>query len=60
MMAIEGAMAGPLEEANAAYIRGDFVSAAHMYAELSEQGDPAAQVKLGLMYDEGRGELLPV
>lgn len=40
MMAIEGAMAGPLEEANAAYIRGDFVSAAHMYAELPSKEIP--------------------
>lgn len=54
-MTMEVAAAGPLEEANTAYDKGDFRSAEHMYNELSNQGDRIAQVQLGLMYDEGHG-----
>ena len=55
LMTMEVAAAGPLEEANTAYDKGDFRSAEHMYNELSNQGDRIAQVQLGLMYDEGHG-----
>jgi uncharacterized protein len=49
------AVAGPLEEAKAAKNSGDFETALRIYTELSNQGDPTAQLQLGLMYDEGHG-----
>jgi TPR repeat protein len=52
---IQTALAGTLEEADAAGARGDFALAAKICLELSKQGNPAAQVRLGLMYEAGRG-----
>jgi uncharacterized protein len=49
------ATAGPLEDANSAYNKGDFGIARSLYAELAVQGDRTAQFKLGEIYDEGMG-----
>src|SRR5260370_38807342 len=49
------AMAGPLEDANSAYDKGDFGVAGNLYRELAVQGDRTAQFKLGEMYEEGNG-----
>lgn len=38
-----------------AYQKGDYVTAAKEWRPLAEQGDPAAQFNLGLLYLDGRG-----
>ncbi len=48
-------LAGPFEDATAAYNRGDYATALRIRLELADQGDPAAQVVLGLMYARGHG-----
>ncbi len=50
-----GAVAGPLEEAWAAYERGDFATALHLWRPLAAQGNAFAQSNLGFMYDSGQG-----
>ena len=45
--------AGPLDNAVAAYKRGDFVSAFQLFRLLAEQGNATAQYSLGLMYSKG-------
>jgi uncharacterized protein len=52
---ISVAMAGPLEDADAAAGRGDYGAVIQILRPLAEQGDARAQVKLGLMYADGRG-----
>ena len=47
--------AGPLEDANAAYDRGDYAAALRLLGPLANQGDASAQFNLGLMYDKGQG-----
>ena len=47
--------AGPYEDAIAAYNRRDFATALRRLGTLAEQGDPAAQYKLGYMYERGQG-----
>jgi TPR repeat protein len=49
------ATAGPLEDANSAYDKGDFGIARNLYSELAVQGDRTAQFKLGEIYEEGKG-----
>jgi TPR repeat protein len=49
------AAAGPYEDAIAAYNAGDYVRAQHRLRPLAEQGDGAAQYKLGFMYERGQG-----
>jgi len=49
------AMAGPLEDGEAAYQKGDYAAAMSYWHPLAEQGDAAAQANLGLMYDTGSG-----
>ena len=49
------AAAGPFEDADAAYERGDFATATRLWRPLAEQGLAAAQFNLALMYDKGRG-----
>lgn len=49
------AVAESLEGAEAANDKGSFTTALRIYTELSNQGDSAAQLQLGLMYDEGHG-----
>ena len=55
LMISEVAMAGPLEEPDSAFNRGDFGLARNGYSELANQGDRIAQFKLGVLYDEGNG-----
>jgi methionine-S-sulfoxide reductase len=49
------AVAAPLEEGNAAYIRGDFKTAEGLLRPLAEQGNATAEFDLGGMYHHGRG-----
>ena len=49
------ALAGLLEDAAAAYERGDYPTALRIRLELAEQSNPEAQVWLGLMYARGHG-----
>src|SRR5271166_5233830 len=51
------AMAGPLEDGQAAYQRGDYAEAMRLLRPLAERADARAQTDLGLMYDNGRGVL---
>ena len=48
-------IAGPLEDADAAFERGDHEVALQSYSSLAEQGDALAQIKLGSIYADGRG-----
>src|SRR5882672_7437271 len=48
-------IAGPLEDADAAYERGDHEVALQSYRSLAEQGDALAQIKLGSIYADGKG-----
>ena len=49
------ATAGPYEEAEAAYARGDYVTALGLFRPLADQGQAQAQVSMGLMYGSGHG-----
>ncbi|MFI4998314.1 MAG: tetratricopeptide repeat protein [Reyranellales bacterium] len=49
------ALAGPYEQAKAAYDRGDDVAAFQLWRPLADGGDANAQFWLGAMYDLGRG-----
>jgi TPR repeat protein len=49
------AAAGPLEDAYAAYTRGDYATAQRLWRPLAEQGNPSAQFNLGGMYASSRG-----
>jgi TPR repeat protein len=49
------AAAGPMEDAAAAYERGDYATAIRLLRVLAEQGDCGAQVQLGVMYQNGEG-----
>jgi uncharacterized protein len=58
LVAIGGAAtAGPLEDAVAAYQRGDYVTALRLWRPLAQQGDADAQFHLGVMYESGQGGL---
>jgi uncharacterized protein len=58
LVAIGGAAtAGPLEDAVAAFQRGDYATALRFWHPLAEQGDADAQFHLGVMYDNRQGEL---
>lgn len=48
-------LAGPGEDADAAYARGDHAGAMKIYRELAAQGVAPAQFNLGVMYDFGQG-----
>ena len=50
-----GAGAGPLEDGDAAYERGDYATAVRLWRPLAEQGNADAQFILGQMYNTGRG-----
>ena len=64
LVAITGvAVAGPLEDAEAAYARGDYETALRLWRQLADQGNAQAQNKLGEMYLNGlfqafKGELV--
>ncbi len=47
--------AGPLEDAVAAYVRGDDETAVRLLRPLAEQGDPGPQYHLGTRYVRGLG-----
>jgi hypothetical protein len=51
------ASAGPLEDGDAAYVKGDYATALRIFRELSEQNDPRAEFNLGFMYEKGQGLL---
>jgi TPR repeat protein len=48
-------LAGPFEDATAAYQRGDYMTAMDLIRPLAEQGDVRAQFNLATMYNAGRG-----
>jgi len=50
-----GALAGPWEDGMAAYNRGDYVPAIHVFRALADQGNTEAQRLLGVMYRSGQG-----
>jgi TPR repeat protein len=47
--------AGPVEDAEAAYERGDYETAVQLLRPLGEQGDAKAQHSLGFLYAKGQG-----
>ncbi len=49
------AAAGPLEDSQAAYNKGDYATALRLVRPLADQGNAAAQYNLGLMYSIGQG-----
>ena len=49
------AVAGPLEDADAANDRGDYATALSLYRPLAEQGNADAQTSLGDLYAGGAG-----
>ena len=51
----QGAYAGPLEDGQAAWSRGDYATAVSLYRLAATQGVAEAQYNLGLMYDLGQG-----
>jgi len=48
-------MAGPIEDATAAFGRGDYATAIRLIRPLADQGDAEAQLDLGAMYQNGQG-----
>src|SRR6516164_6468492 len=55
ILANAGAVAGPLEDGVAAYNRGDYVPAIHLFRPLAQGGNARAQSRLGAMYRRGQG-----
>ena len=55
MMLTGGAVAGPLEDAWAAYQSGDYATALRLWRPRAAQGVALAQNNLGLMYYNGQG-----
>src|SRR5437762_804945 len=49
------AAAGPLDDAGAAYQRGDFITVLKLIRPLGEQGNAKAQLHLGDLYFDGQG-----
>jgi TPR repeat protein len=49
------AWAGPWEDGMAAYNRGDYVPAMHLFRPLAEQGNAKAQKVVGIMFRKGQG-----
>jgi uncharacterized protein len=47
--------AGPLEDADAAFNRGDYVTTLRVVRPLADQGNAKAQALLGTMYENGEG-----
>jgi TonB family protein len=50
-----GAIAGPMEDGQAAYDRGDFPEAQSLWRPLAEEGIARAQNNLGVLYENGKG-----
>ena len=55
LVAVRAAVADPLEDAVAAYQRGDYATAYQLIRPLAEQGNAVAQERLGEMYTDGKG-----
>jgi uncharacterized protein len=55
VMLAGGATAGPLQDGDDAYERGDYATAVRLWRPLAERGNPEAQFILGQMYNTGRG-----
>ena len=55
LLGIGTAWAGPLENATAAYRRGDYANALKIIRGLAEQGNALGQANLGAMYANGQG-----
>ena len=56
LWAPSAAMAGPLEDGKAAYDdHNDYPAAQKLLRPLADQGNPEAQLYIGLMYDNGQG-----
>jgi hypothetical protein len=54
LIAIAGtAIAGPIEDGEAARDRKDYATALRLFRSLAEQGDATAQEHLGVMYENG-------
>ena len=51
----EPVLAGPLEDADAAFLKQDYATALRLLRPLAEQGDATAQFNLGVMYRNGEG-----
>ena len=49
------AAAGPIEDAEVAFNRGDYVTAMKILRPLAERGDATAEYDVGVMYDQGFG-----
>lgn len=49
------AFAGPWEDGMAAYNRGDYVPAIHVFRGMAKAGNAKAQMMLGSMYQRGQG-----
>jgi hypothetical protein len=49
------ATAGPLEDGQAAYQKGDYATALKIYRLLAEQGNASAKTALGVIYEHGQG-----
>ena len=49
------AVAGPIEDAAGAYVRGDYATALRLLRPLAEQGNPGGQYNLGALYERGNG-----
>jgi hypothetical protein len=55
LLLVGSAIAGPIEDAKAAYDSGDYATALHIFQPLADQGDAEAQFGLATMYEKGRG-----
>ena len=51
----QGAHAGPFEDGQAAWGRGDYATALSLFRPLAAQGNASAQYGLGVMYKNGQG-----
>ncbi len=54
---VRPAVAGPLDDANAAYQRGDYATAEKLLLPIAEGGNAYAQYRLGLVYAEAIGPM---
>jgi uncharacterized protein len=55
IVTLDAAIAGPFDDAIAAYKRKDYASALSLFRSLAEQGDTRAQGNIGVMYSNGEG-----
>lgn len=53
--ASDPAIAGPHEDAIAAYDKGDYVTALVLWRPLADNGNTTAQFNLGIMFSNGQG-----